>query len=177
MIELFKNTIKDAFFKAVEKLGYVDGTIVSSNSDIILEVPKDKGHGDYSVNVAMRLAKVARKKPLDIANEIVSLINLEETHLSKIEIAGPGFINLTIDLNFLSQVIYKVNEEKESFGSSKVGEGQFINLEYVSANPTGYLHIGHGRGAAYGDSLSRIMKKAGYKVVYMAQDTYQVSWD
>ena len=165
MIELFKNTIKDAFFKAVEKLGYVDGTIVSSNSDIILEVPKDKGHGDYSVNVAMRLAKVARKKPLDIANEIVSLINLEETHLSKIEIAGPGFINLTIDLNFLSQVIYKVNEEKESFGSSKVGEGQFINLEYVSANPTGYLHIGHGRGAAYGDSLSRIMKKAGYKVV------------
>lgn len=165
MIELFKNTIRDAFFKAVEKLGYVDGTVVSSLDDIILEVPKDKDHGDYSVNVAMRLARVARKRPLDIANEIVGLIDLKETHLSKIEIAGPGFINLTIDLNFLSQVVYKVNEEKNNFGSSSVGEGQYINLEYVSANPTGYLHIGHGRGAAYGDSLSRIMKKAGYKVV------------
>ena len=165
MIELFKNTIKKAFFEAVEKLGYVDGNVVSSLEDIILEVPKDKDHGDYSVNVAMRLARVARKRPLDIANEIVSLINLEETHLSKIEIAGPGFINLTIDLNFLTNVVYKVNEEGSMFGSSKVGEGQFINLEYVSANPTGYLHIGHGRGAAYGDSLSRIMKKAGYKVV------------
>ena len=165
MIELFKNTIKKAFFEAVEKLGYVDGNVVSSLEDIILEVPKDKDHGDYSVNVAMRLARVARKRPLDIANEIVSLINLDETHLSKIEIAGPGFINLTIDLNFLTNVVYKVNEEGSMFGSSKVGEGQFINLEYVSANPTGYLHIGHGRGAAYGDSLSRIMKKAGYKVV------------
>ena len=77
MIELFKNTIKKAFFEAVEKLGYVDGNVVSSLEDIILEVPKDKDHGDYSVNVAMRLARVARKRPLDIANEIVSLINLE----------------------------------------------------------------------------------------------------
>ena len=165
MIEQFTNSIKSAFFNALEKLGYVDGTIVSSLNDIILEVPKDKDHGDYSVNVAMRLARVARKRPLDIANEIVALINKEETHLSNIEIAGPGFINLTIDLNYLSLVVNKVIEEKELFGSSSVGSGQLINLEYVSANPTGYLHIGHGRGAAYGDSLSRIMKKAGYGVV------------
>ena len=165
MIEQFTNSIKNAFYEAVNKLGYVDGTVVSSANDIILEVPKDKDHGDYSVNVAMRLARVARKKPLDIANEIVSLINLEETHLSNIEIAGPGFINLTIDLKYLAQVVNKVLDEKDEFGSSKVGNGQIINLEYVSANPTGYLHIGHGRGAAYGDSLSRIMKKAGYGVI------------
>lgn len=165
MVELFKSTIKNAFFKALEKLEYVDGNVVSSLNDIILEVPKDKEHGDYSVNVALRLAKVASKKPIDIAKEIVSLIDLNETHLSNIEIAGPGFINLTIDLKFLTSVIYKINEEKSLFGSSNVGDGQYINLEYVSANPTGYLHIGHGRGAAYGDSLSRIMKKAGYKVV------------
>ena len=165
MIEQFTNSIKNAFYEAVNKLGYADGTVVSSANDIILEVPKDKDHGDYSVNVAMRLARVARKKPLDIANEIVALINLEETHLSNIEIAGPGFINLTIDLKYLAQVVNKVLDEKDEFGSSKVGNGQIINLEYVSANPTGYLHIGHGRGAAYGDSLSRIMKKAGYGVI------------
>lgn len=165
MIELFKSKIKNAFFKALVKLEYVDGNVVSSSNDIILEVPKGKEHGDYSVNVALRLARVARKKPIDIAKEIVSLIDLNETHLSNIEIAGPGFINLTIDLKFLTNVVYKINEEKSLFGSSNVGDGQYINLEYVSANPTGYLHIGHGRGAAYGDSLSRIMKKAGYKVV------------
>ena len=165
MIEQFTNNIKRAFFEALEKLGYVDGTVISSVNDIILEVPKDKDHGDYSVNVAMRLARVARKRPIEIANEIVLLINMSETHLSKIEIAGPGFINLTIDSQYLVKVVTKVLEEKESFGSSKCGNGQIINLEYVSANPTGYLHIGHGRGAAYGDSLSRIMKKAGYSVV------------
>ena len=165
MIEQFTNSIKYAFYNAIEKLGYVDGTVVKSQNDIILEVPKDKGHGDYSVNIAMRLARVARKRPLDIASEIVALINKEEIHLSNIEIAGAGFINLTIDLNYLVQVVGKVIEEGSNFGSSKVGNGQNINLEYVSANPTGYLHIGHGRGAAYGDSLSRIMKKAGYSVV------------
>lgn len=165
MIEQFKNSIKNAFYNAIEKLGYVDGTVVKEINDIILEVPKDKGHGDYSVNIAMRLARVARKRPLDIACEIVALIDKEEIHLSNIEIAGAGFINLTIDLEYLVQVVGKVIEEGNDFGSSKVGNGQNINLEYVSANPTGYLHIGHGRGAAYGDSLSRIMKKAGYGVV------------
>lgn len=165
MIEQFTNNIKQAFFNALEKLGYVDGTVISSVNDIILEVPKDKDHGDYSVNVAMRLARVARKRPIEIANEIVLLINLTETHLSKIEIAGPGFINLTIDLEYLSGVVNKVLVEENTFGSSKCGNGQIINLEYVSANPTGYLHIGHGRGAAYGDSLARIMKKAGYEVI------------
>lgn len=165
MIEQFTNNIKQAFFNALVKLGYVDGTVVSTPNDIILEVPKDKDHGDYSVNVAMRLAKVARKRPIEIANEIVLCINLTETHLQKIEIAGPGFINLTIDLEYLCGVVNKVLAEQNEFGSSKCGNGQIINLEYVSANPTGYLHIGHGRGAAYGDSLARIMKKAGYSVV------------
>ena len=165
MIEQFTNNIKQAFFNALEKLGYVDGTVISSVNDIILEVPKDKDHGDYSVNVAMRLARVARKRPIEIANEIVLLINLTETHLSKIEIAGPGFINLTIDSEYLIGVVNKVLVEENTFGSSKCGNGQIINLEYVSANPTGYLHIGHGRGAAYGDSLARIMKKAGYEVI------------
>ena len=115
MIEQFTNSIKKAFFEALEKLGYVDGTVVSSQNDIILEVPKDKDHGDYSVNVAMRLARVARKRPLDIANELVSLINKEETHLSNIEIAGPGFINLTIDLTYLTKVVNKVIDEEEKY--------------------------------------------------------------
>ena len=85
-------------------------------------------------------------------------------HLSKMEIAGPGFINLFLDLNYLHQIIFQINSDGSSYGNLTIGNGQNICLEYVSANPTGFLHVGHGRGAAYGDSLSRIMKKAGFKV-------------
>lgn len=165
MLNQFISKIQESFFQAIEKLGYVDGTIIKSKEDIFLEVPKDKDHGDYSVNVAMRLARVARKKPLDIANEIINLIDLNENNLEKIEVAGAGFINLTIKLDYLSSVVFKVLKEKENYGNSTIGNHKTYDIEYVSANPTGYLHIGHGRGAAYGDSLSRIMKKAGYNVI------------
>ena len=164
MLEKLLNDIRNELFKVVNNLGYVDGTVISTVEDIFLELPKDKDHGDYATNIAMKLAKVARKRPLDIANEIVANCNLETMHLSKMEIAGPGFINLFLDLNYLHQIIFQINNDGSNYGKLNIGEGQNICLEYVSANPTGYLHVGHGRGAAYGDSLSRIMKKAGYKV-------------
>ncbi|MBO7086331.1 MAG: arginine--tRNA ligase, partial [Bacilli bacterium] len=127
-------------------------------------VPKDPSFGDYSVNVAMRLARVLRKAPLVIANEIISKIDLKKNNLSKVEVAGAGFINFFMDQGHLNDVIFQIIKEKDQFGSSKIGEGKRINLEYVSANPTGFLHVGHARGAAYGDSMARILKKCGYDV-------------
>lgn len=164
MIDELLKSIKNELFKVINELGYVDENIISSADDILLELPKDKDHGDYATNIAMKLARVARKRPLDIAGEIVNNCDKTKMHIEKMKIAGPGFINLFIDLNYLHEVITKINLEKENYGNLSIGAGEYIDLEYVSANPTGYLHVGHGRGAAYGDSLSRIMKKAGYRV-------------
>ena len=137
---------------------------VEEDIDIFFEVPKDPSFGDYSVNVAMRLARVLRKAPLVIANEIISKIDLKKNNLSKVEVAGAGFINFFMDQGHLNDVIFQIIKENDKFGSSKIGEGKRINLEYVSANPTGFLHVGHARGAAYGDSMARILKKCGYDV-------------
>ena len=137
---------------------------VEEDIDIFFEVPKDPSFGDYSVNVAMRLARVLRKAPLVIANEIISKIDLKKNSLSKVEVAGAGFINFFMDQGHLNDVIFQIIKEKDQFGFSKIGEGKRINLEYVSANPTGFLHVGHARGAAYGDSMARILKKCGYDV-------------
>ena len=164
MLNNLMNTIRKEIYEVIKQLGYLDETIIPNSDTIVLEVPKDKSFGDYATNVAMRLAKVARKAPLMIANEICEKVNKNTMHVSKINAVAPGFINLTIDLNYLSEIVTKINNEGSNYGNLTIGEGQHICLEYVSANPTGYLHVGHGRGAAYGASLANIMKKAGYKV-------------
>lgn len=164
MLEELLQNIKKELFQVVEHLGYANNEVIPNKDAIFLELPKDKEHGDYATNLAMKLAKVAKKRPLEIANEIVTQSNLKRMHLDKMEIAGPGFINLFLDLDYLHQIIFQIHQEQATYGNLRVGEGQKINLEFVSANPTGYLHVGHGRGAAYGDSLARIMKKAGYEV-------------
>ncbi len=153
------NSIKLAIEEVVKKLGYY-----SDDLEIALEIPKDKKNGDYSTNVAMRLARVARKAPQVIANEIINQLDLTSLHLSKAEVAGAGFINFTIDIDYLLAVVNTIHQEKEKYGNLAIGNNQKINIEFVSANPTGYLHIGHGRGAAYGDSLANIMTKTGYQV-------------
>lgn len=158
MINTLLNNLKVKIRNIIEEMGG-DNSI-----EIMFEVPKDEGHGDYSTNIAMRLAKSLRKAPVLIANDLVSKINCEEYHLQKIEVAGAGFINLYIDQKYLSNIVFKIIQEKDDFGNLQIGENEHILVEYVSANPTGYLHIGHGRGAAYGDSLTRILKKAGYHV-------------
>lgn len=130
---------------------------------IEIEIPKDKNHGDYATNTAMKLARIARKNPRMIAEEIVNKFNKEKAHISKIEIAGAGFINFTIDLEYIALIANIINDLGSDYGQNDM-ENETINLEFVSANPTGYLHVGHGRGAAYGDSLARIMRKAGLNV-------------
>ena len=158
MIEELLNLLKTRILAIIKELG------VEDDVEVMFEVPKEEGHGDYSTNIAMRLARALHKAPVVIANDIISRIDKDEFHLEKIEVAGAGFINLYIDKKYLAGVVFKILDEKENFGSSNVGKHEKVLLEYVSANPTGFLHIGHGRGAAYGDSLSRIMKKAGFDV-------------
>ena len=142
----------------------IDLTYYSDGDEILLEVPKDKSNGDYSSNVAMKYAKVARKAPRMIAEEITSKLDKDKLYISKVEIAGPGFINIFIDKKFLTNVITEINTLGYEYGNQELGKGQHYNIEFVSVNPTGALHIGHARGAAAGDSLCRILKKTGYEV-------------
>ena len=158
MIELFLKNLKEDLQAIIKQMG------VNEDIEIVFDIPKDSNFGDYSTNLAMRLTKLLHKAPAVIANEIISKIDKEKNHLSKVEVAGAGFINFYIDNNFLSQIVFQVNKEKDAYGNCDYGQGKKVNIEFVSANPTGFLHIGHCRGAAYGDSLARIMKKAGYIV-------------
>lgn len=133
-----------------------------SVEEIIIEVPADKNNGDFSSNVAMKSCKKLNKKPLEIA-EIVKN-NIKDELIEKIEIAGPGFINFFVNKNYLLENIKKVLGEKENYGKSNIGGSKTVDLEFVSVNPTGVMHLGHTRGACFGDSLGNILSFAGYDV-------------
>jgi len=152
------NNIKESINQIIKELG------IQTDQEIIFEIPRETNHGDYSTNIAMRLARELKQNPRQIAQNIVDKFDFEKLHLAKCEVAGPGFINFFLDRKFLASVILLINEIQENYGKSDIGKNVKINIEFVSANPTGYLHIGHGRGAAYGDSLARIYEKIGYKV-------------
>lgn len=132
--------------------------------NVILETPKDKSHGDYSTNMAMQLARVAKKAPRMIADAIVENFAQESASIEKIEIAGPGFINFYLNNSYMTDLIPTILEAGDQYGESQSGKGEKIQVEFVSANPTGNLHLGHARGAAVGDSLCNILAKAGYDV-------------
>lgn len=132
--------------------------------EILLEVPKDKKHGDYSTNIAMQLARVAKKAPKQIAEAIIGEIDTENSAIQKIDIAGPGFINFFVDNAYLTELVPTIIEAGHTYGKSNFGKGVKIQLEFVSANPTGDLHLGHARGAAIGDSLANILATAGFNV-------------
>ena len=131
-------------------------------SSIVIERSKDKAHGDYATTVALQMARTLHKSPRDIANELVS--KLKADFISNVEIAGPGFINFFVKSDSLSSIIKTIVEQGEHYGEAKNKVPGRINVEYVSANPTGDLHLGHARGAAIGDSICRLYKKAGYDV-------------
>lgn len=135
-----------------------------NEQDINVEIPKEKSHGDYSTNAAMRLTKQLKRNPREIATALIEALNLEEASIDRCEIAGPGFINFFMKTDSLAQIIQTVIEQNEEYGKSDAGKGIKINVEYVSANPTGDLHPGHARGAAIGDSVTRLLKMAGYDV-------------
>ncbi len=147
--QIITNAVKSAFDIEIEEIG--------------IEIPKEKTHGDYSSNVAMRLTKQLKKNPREVATQLMESIK-EDEFISKVEIAGPGFLNFFLNSASMSDVILKVLNEKENFGKTTVGQGIKYNIEYVSANPTGDLHPGHARSAANGDCIARLMKFSGYDV-------------
>ena len=150
-----KNELELIIKNAINKLNIEE--------EILIEVPKNKENGDYSTNIALKLSKKLKDNPVNIANIIVN--NIDKKNIIKnIEIVNPGFINFYIDDEYLIIKLKEIIDKKNNFGKSNYGKNKKINLEYVSANPTGLLHIGHCRGATYGDNLARILSFIGYDV-------------
>ena len=130
----------------------------------IVEVPKDKSHGDFATNAAMLLTKQAKMKPRDIAQAIVDSLNKDSKLIEKVEIAGPGFINFYLSHSWMYDILPVVEAQDTAYGSVDIGKGEKVQVEFVSANPTGLLHMGNARGGALGDSLANLLKMAGYDV-------------
>ena len=149
--KLYKIVDKALKLSNIEKVNY------------IIEIPNDKKNGDFSTNVAMELTKVLKRNPRIIAEELVT--NIEKGNIiDRIDIAGPGFINFYLNKKYLLNSINEIINLDSNYGRSNIGNNEKVNIEYVSANPTGILHVGTARGAAYGDNISRIMSFAGYNV-------------
>jgi len=129
-----------------------------------LEKPRVDSHGDLSTNVALALAKRANMKPRELAEAIQKRIPPDAPELTNISVAGPGFINFSVNPSWYLEGLHEIYEQGEHFGAVDIGKGKNVQVEFVSANPTGPLHIGHGRGAVYGDVLSNVLGKAGYDV-------------
>ncbi|SDH88742.1 arginyl-tRNA synthetase [Alteribacillus persepolensis] len=161
IVEQVKERIKAEIAQAAEKAEIVSSEDLPS---VVLETPKDKVHGDFATNVAMQLAGVAKKAPRLIAEDITAHMDKSKASIEKIEIAGPGFINFFLDKSYLRDIIPSVLQAGSDYGRTNVGENQKVQVEFVSANPTGNLHLGHARGAAVGDSLCNILDMAGYDV-------------
>lgn len=132
--------------------------------DLIISVPKISGHGDLSTNAAMLLAKELKRNPREIAGEIVNNLEYDENIISKIEIAGAGFINFFFSNSFINNIIPKIIESNSDFGKSDSYKGKRANVEFVSANPTGPLTVGHGRNAVLGDTVANLLEWIGYNV-------------
>ena len=155
-----KTAIQIIIQDALEKARQAGELELSPFPEIVVEKPKDEKMGDFSTNVAMTMAKSERKNPKVIAESVARY--LENGDLSQVEVAGPGFINLKMSHEFFLQRLKNAVKQGNDFGQSDVGQGTKVMIEFVSANPTGPLHVGHGRGAAVGDALARILRKAGY---------------
>ena len=151
-----KHALKDAVSKAFGQELQED--------NIVIEIPKDKSHGDYSTNVAMQLTRILKNNPRKIAEGIMEALDKDAADIESCEIAGPGFINFKIKNTSLAKIIETVLAQGDNFGHNDTGHNIKVNVEYVSANPTGDLHLGHARGAAWGDSITRLMKASGYDV-------------
>lgn len=150
--DVIKQSVNEAFSLEVE------------DQMVMVERPRDPKMGDYSTNIAMRLAKSLHKKPVDIANELIEVLKKNLTEANEVSVAGPGFINFKINESALSACINQIIDAGKDYGKSEFGKHEKLLVEYVSANPTGDLHCGHARGAAWGDALCRILSEAGFDV-------------
>lgn len=157
-MNVIETNLKGSIEAAVKKL--YDQTL--EDGMIMIEIPKDSSNGDYSTNIAMRLTKLLRKNPQIIAQEIKGELEASCKDVKKIEIAGPGFINFWMNSASLADIINTAIEQGDKYGQNTSGNGLRILVEYVSANPTGDLHLGHARGAVWGDCICRLLNASGY---------------
>ncbi|WP_318616954.1 arginine--tRNA ligase [Sporosarcina sp. YIM B06819] len=160
-VEQIQQEVKSALRAAVIAAELVEETLIP---DIMLETPKSKDNGDYATNIAMQLTKLAKKPPRAIAEAILEHLDTSGTSIESIDVAGPGFMNIKLKTDYLGDVVKTVLEQGENYGRSTSGANEKIQVEFVSANPTGDLHLGHARGASLGDSLCNVLDFAGYDV-------------
>lgn len=160
-LEQMKETLKKEIHQAVVATGIVPESEIP---EILLEVPREKTHGDWATNIAMQLTRIARRNPREIASAIVEQLDQQQANIREVQIAGPGFINFFMDRSFLTEVTREIKTAGAQYGRSKAGRGERINVEFCSANPTGNLHLGHARGSAVGDALCNVLDAAGYEV-------------
>ena len=163
-----KNEVAALIGKALQHLQSegmlpADAAATVQNIRIQIDHTKDKSHGDFASNIALAAAKVAKMSPRALAEQIVAALPASQ-HIAKVEIAGPGFINFFMASSALTAVVNTILDDGDDFGRSNVGEGRKVQVEFVSANPTGPLHVGHGRGAAVGDCLCRLLAATGWDV-------------
>ncbi len=164
VFEITQEVLKKAIINSLEGLKEKGELEFSEIPEFILERPREKEHGDYSTNCAMLLAKQARMAPRAIAEKIVSAMVTEGTFISGVEVAGAGFINFRLDNSYLYEVLKQIEEMGENYGKVDLGKGEKVMVEFVSANPTGPMHMGNARGGALGDSLAEVLSWAGYDV-------------
>lgn len=159
-----KNRIIEAVATALEESVNKGEFVIEERPVIILEVPREKAHGDYATNIAMLLSKQAKMPPRKVAEIIVNNLSLENTDVDRVEIAGPGFINFYLRPDWLYRVVPEVLAKGADYGKTDVGGGKRVQVEFVSANPTGPLHMGNARGAGIGSVLANLLEWSGFDV-------------
>jgi len=161
VLEQFYQKVKDAIADAAVAAGLAERDQLP---EFVVEVPREKTHGDLATNAAMQLTRIAKRNPRQIAEAILEHLDRSKASIVSAEIAGPGFINFRLDKSYLYPVIESVLAQKERYGSLRQEKPRRVNIEFVSANPTGSLHLGHARGAAVGDALANLLEFAGNEV-------------
>ena len=150
--------IRDELTRAARDLGAPDPVVP------VLERPRDPSFGEWTTNLAMTLAKPLRRKPQEIAHDLIGRMNLKRATVSDAYVAGPGFINFRLDAGTIAAGLRDIVAADTEYGRSNIGEGRHVNVEFVSANPTGPLHVGHGRQAALGDAIASLLEWTGWQV-------------
>ncbi|TMJ24931.1 MAG: arginine--tRNA ligase, partial [Alphaproteobacteria bacterium] len=166
-----KRTPKHLFAEVLDRVRAANAELIATGSlpadtdqsRIVVEPPREASHGDMATNAAMVLAKGAGRKPRELAEAIAEKLR-PDALLARVDVAGPGFINVTLAKEAWVEELRSVLACGEDYGRSDLGAGEKVNVEYVSANPTGPMHVGHGRGAVFGDALGTLLEFAGYRV-------------
>ena len=155
--------LKQALDTAVKAVAAEKDYQIPEGFTVRLERPRQEGHGDWATNIAMQLSKPFGVKPRDLAEDIIAKLP-KDSVIDRAEVAGPGFMNFTLSANWVTETVKNAIEKGDDYGRSNIGGGRRIQVEFVSANPTGPLHMGHGRGAAVGDITASLLDFAGYNV-------------